>query len=208
MAEPIAPEFAQSGAYLKYYGSNVLVPLDTVKRFRYIRLLQSESPLRYPYTFPSLTTDSKSAQVNFSDLDPASGHIYQAFIGVQPGTRLQIWHPFDTRILNFDTNTSAISADQTAILTHGLSPYEAPSFNVWILPNKLYPGIVAQNATAELLGFPGGKSILPQLIWLIASFKVEPIEPATHPDIFDMLEKKKIPSTPVMFGGTIRSIPR
>ncbi len=206
MVDPISPAFREPGSYVRYYGSSITNPQDAAKKFRYVRLLEREDPLRYPYTFPLISVDTKGGQVTFNDLDVAQGHIYQAFLGVALGTRVQVFAPFDTRLLNFDTSASAISPDETAIVTHGLSPWEAPTFDIWIPPNKQYPALLPINKSQELV--MGGKSILPQVMFIVANFRTESIEQNTQPELFDMLEKKKIYSLPIRMGSTIRSIPR
>lgn len=205
MAEPIVPEFAEPGSYIRYFGVNILDPIDDTKMFRYVRLLEREAPLRYPFEFSSLAVDAVGSSVTFSDLEPGRRHLYQAFLGIAPGVRIRVFLPLETRILRFDQNIAQISDDQTGVLTHGLSPYEQPQYEMWIPPNKQFPALVPQNATADLLGVPGGKTILPRVIFINALFNYEIIE---DPSLLDMLTKKKIPSKPISFGGSVREIPR
>lgn len=207
MAEPMMPSFQEPGAYIRYYGSSVSNRNDTVKKIRYIHLLEREAPQRYPFKFPlSLAVDAKSAASTFNDLDVAMGHIVQLFLGVSPGLRMQIFMPFDTRLLRWDTTIAAISDDQTAVVTHGLSPYELPVFDMWVQPNKNYPALIAQNASADLLRIPGGKTLLPFIMFTGATFRVEVIQEGS--EVFDMLSKNKIPSRPITFGGSIRVVPQ
>jgi hypothetical protein len=224
MAEPLMPSFQDPGSYVRYYGPSITNTQDVVLTTRYLRLLERSSPLRYPFKFPTTVgVDLKTASVTFGDLEPATGHVYQAFLGVPPGLRVQVFHPFDTRILQWDATVTAISTDQVGVVTHGLSPYEVPALELWIPPNKNYPALVCQNATADLLMFAGGlnggvsmgKTILPRIIWLAASFRVQSIDvsqpssadTAVNGVLLDMLEKKKIPSKPITFGGSFRAIP-
>jgi hypothetical protein len=200
------PQFAEPGSYVRFFGQSVTDPRDTIKKLRFIQLMEREVPLRYPFEFASVAMDAKTASTTFSDLDPAVGHVEQVFLGVQPGIRLAVSLPFDTRLLRWDTTLQNISDDQAAVLTHGLSPYDNPQYDFWIPPNKNYPAAVAQNATADLLLFPGGKSITPRIIFVGGTFRVEPIDEAS--EIFDMLVKRKIPSKPITFGGSIRHVPR
>lgn len=207
MAEPIMPNFAEPGSYLRYYGESVTNRNDTTKKIRYIHLLEGEKPQRYPYKFSaSLAVDAKSSQFTFNDLDVALGHIEQIFLCVPPGLRVALFLPFDTRLLRWDTSVTAISDDQTAVITHGLSPFEAPQFDFWVQPNKNYPSMIVQNASADLLRVPGGKSILPFIMFVGATFRSENVIEGT--DEFDMLMKRKIPSKPITFGGSIRLIPK
>ena len=206
MAEPMTPNFSESGSYIRYYGESVTDSKDTARRLRFIQLQESAKPQRYPYTFPSTAVDAKANSFTFSDLDVAMGHVEEVFLGVAPGLRVAVSLPFDTRLLKWDTTLQNISEDQQAVITHGLSPYELPQAEFWIQPNKAYPALVPQNATADLLNYPGGKSIKPRIIWIGATFRIEVI-PETD-EIFDMLLKKKIPSRPITFGGSIRSVPK
>lgn len=205
MAEPRTPEFAEPGTYVRYFGENLLDSKDEVKKFRYLQLQERDGPLRYPFTFTSTAVDALTSQQIFSDLDPGRKHVYQAFLGVAPGVRVRVSHPFDVRILRWDQNVAQISDDQTAVLTHGLSPYEAPSYSLWIPPNKRYPALTGQNATADLV--MGGKAIKPRVIWIGSVFNYLIVDEAM-PDILDKLVKKKVPSLPITFGGSIRDIPR
>jgi hypothetical protein len=207
LAEPLTPNFAEPGSFIRYYGQSVVDPRDKDKRLRFVQLQEGEGPQRYPFKFATVAVDANGNSVTFSDLDPANGHVEEVFLGVAPGIRAKLSLPFDTRLLKWDTTLQNISDDQAAVLTHGLSPYEAPTFEFWIPPNKNYPAIVPQNATADLLNWPGGKSIFPRVIFIGKTFIVEEMTGSNYPDVYVMLLKKKIPSRPITLGGSIRTVP-
>lgn len=146
-------------------------------------------PLKYPYSFPSLASGSKSDDVTFDELDPDEDHVYQAFLGINPGIRVQVWHPFDIRILKWDERIEDIDEDATANLVHDESPYDDPEFSIWISHTR-YPALRVENITP--------RSFIPRVRWVAAKFTFEAV---IDPDLLDKLKRKKIPSEPVMFGG-------
>jgi len=191
---PIMPRFRAPGDYLRHFGSSVAHPQeDPEKRFRYIQLQERMAPLKYPYTFASVASGAKSADVTFDELQPDNIHIYETYLGVKPGARIFLWHPYDKKILKWDEKIEDIEEDDTANITHEESPYEAPEYSIWIKRDG-YPLLNAMNIT-----WPG-KAITPEIIWLAAMFKFEEI---TDPVLLDMLKKRKIPSLPMSFGGAI-----
>lgn len=191
---PIMPEFRAPGDYLRHFGPSVARPQrDPDKRTRYIQLQERMAPLKYPYTFSSVATGAKSDDVVFDELQPDNIHIYEAYLGVKPGARIFTWHPYDEKILKWDEAIEDIEEDHTANITHEESPYEAPEYSIWIKRDG-YPSLKAMN-----IAWPG-KSIRPEIIWLAAVFKFEEI---TDKELLDMLKKRKIPSTPISFGGKI-----
>jgi len=191
---PIIPEFREPGDFLRHFGPSVEHPQrDPEKKFRYILLQERMAPLKYPYTFASVASGEKSDDITFDELQPDSIHIYEAYLGVKPGARIFIWHPYDEKILKWDTKIEDIAEDYTANITHEESPHEAPVFSIWI-KRDAYPLLSAMNIT-----WPG-KSIKPEIIWLTAMFNFMEI---TNGELLDKLEKRKIPSTPISFGGAI-----
>ena len=203
MADPSIPRFAEPGSYIRYFGTSLVEGSDKVDKFRFVRLQETEKPLNYPFTFGSLGVDAVGDPVTFSDLEPGLVHIYQVFLGVAPGVRIRVSHPQDVRVLKWDENIAQISEDLTAVLNHGLSPWENPSYAFWIRPSKQFPSLTPQNTTAEMV--PGGKSIKPRIIFLGAMFIFKEIR--EDEAVFDMLVKKKIPSRPIRFGRSLREIP-
>lgn len=191
---PIMPKFREPGDYLRYFGPSITRPQqDPTKKFRYIQLLERMAPLKYPYTFPSVAAGAKSDDITFDELQPDNIHIYEAYLGVKPGARIFVWHPYDEKVLKWDEKIEDIDEDYTANITHEESPYEAPEYSIWIKRDG-YPLLKAMNIT-----WPR-KSIKPEIIWLAAKFKFEEI---TDGELLDMLKKRKIPSTPISFGGEI-----
>ena len=191
------PEFQEPGQYIRYFGPSVSDPQNDPKRkTRYILLLERMAPLKYPYRFSSLTDGEKSSEVIFDELDPSKNHIYQAFLGIKPGARIFVWHPYDTKILKWDETIEDIEEDYTANLTYKETPYEKPEYEIWIKRDD-YPALVAQNIT-----YPA-KTINPEIIWIAAKFNFQEIDEKNNPELFDKLEKRKIPSKPVTFGGSI-----
>jgi len=191
---PILPEFREPGDFLRHFGPSVARPqADPEKKFRYIQLQERMAPLKYPYTFVSVAPGSKGDDITFAELQPDNVHIYEAYLGVKPGVRIFIWHPYDSKILKWDEKIEEIAEDYTANITHEESPHEAPEYSIWIKRDS-YPLLQPMNIT-----WPG-KSIKPEIIWLAAMFNFKEV---TDEELLDMLMKRKIPSTPISFGGAI-----
>lgn len=183
-------KFQQPGRYERYFGANIARPqTDSEKRTRFIRLLDRQFPLKYPFSFPSLAANAKSDDQSFDELNPDEDHIYQAFLGVTPGVRLLVFHPLDVRQLRWDERVTDIDEDATAHLTSRESPYNDPDFSIWI-SNERFPALRVQNISHE--------AIVPRILWIAAKFTFEDV---TDPDLLDKLNRKKIPSEPVTFGG-------
>lgn len=206
----VEPPFEEPGHYIRYFGKNVTDPVsDPDLKTRYIRLLDREKTLRYPFKMGTVVTaiDVRTGETTFSDLEPSTRHLYQAFLGVQPGAFFEVSHPQDERTLKWDVNVSAIPEGVTAVITYKESPYEAPVFSIWIPPGRSqYPKLNALVRMQELIA--GGKSIIPAGIWLSSRFSFTHVEASKEADIYDMLTKFKIPSTPVTFGGSLREAVR
>ena len=195
----IMPKFEEPGYYIRYYGARIDKPAEEPeKKFRYIHLLEREGPLKYPYTFASVAVGSKTDAFTFKELDPSTEHIYQAYLGVVPGVQVYVWHRYDEKILKWDEKIEDINEDDVANITQDESPYDAPSFEIWIAPGKRYPALVCKNVTDRL--YQGGASIKPKIIWIVSKFTFEHV---IDPELLDKLVKQKIPSEPITFGGRI-----
>lgn len=210
----VIPQFREPGSYIRYYGLNIFNPVDDPQlKIRFIRLLDREGPLRYPFKLSTtvVAQDTLVGEVTFSDLEPARGHLYQAFLGVHPGAYFIVSMPQDARILKWDIVVAPVAPLQvsesvTGVVTYKESPVESPQFELWIPPGKQYPKLDALIRAHELVGVP--KSIRAAGIWYAMRYRYTLIEPKAESEIYDMLSKHKIPSHPMTFGGTSRETVR
>ena len=180
------PKFPQPGTYCRYYDL-------TAKLYRYLRLMEMDAPLKYPYRFPSLSPGSKlSDTVNFDELNPSDSkkHRYCAFLGVKPGIKLYIWHPYDMKVMQFDEHIEDISEDNVANIEYDESPYDAPQKCLWIEHDR-YPGVLPKNVST--------KTLCPEIIFLVANYVVKDITA----DEIGKLERGELPLLPISFGGVI-----
>jgi len=116
---PIMPEFRNPGDYLRFFGPSVERPqADPEKKFRFIQLQERMAPLKYPYTFKSVAPGSKGDNITFTELQPDSVHIYEAYLGVKPGIRIFVWHPYDSKILKWDEKIEKIADTVSPIIPH------------------------------------------------------------------------------------------
>lgn len=202
---PILPRFSEPNTYVRYFGPNVLDVNDSTEKIRFLLLRERALPLKYPFRFGTaqgapIGVGASTAQFSFKDLDPRPGNVYEAYLGVCPGVRLQIFDPADTRQLKWDEKITEIVEDYTAVVEYDDSPLEAPEFKLWIPQGKRFPGLVAQNKTDSL--YQGGSSIFPEIIWIAAKWKTENAdERNTTPAAWQQLNSDPRLSQPVRFGG-------
>lgn len=201
----ILPRFSEPGTYKRYLGANILNDQDPTVKIRYILLQERVYPLKYPFQFTStqaapIAAGAKTDPFTFRDLDPKPGHVYETFLGLTPGARYQLSHPFDIRQLKWDEKIQDITEDYTANLEYDESPIDAPTFRIWIPQGKRYPSIVAQNITDSL--YQGGSSISPEVLWIAAKWRVvEANERNTPPALWAQLQTDTRMSEPITFGG-------
>ena len=182
-----------SDSYVRYYDYNSNPP-----GWRYAHLLEGEGPLHYPFRFPSLAAGAK--QSNPTTIDEAkprvfeprgTNHLYCALLGLWPGFRYFIYHPYDHKRLMFDERVTDIDEDTTANLVYDDSPHDAPKFTMWI-SNKLYPAVQPQN-----IGAKAGRA---QVELQITRFRF--LQHDLIPlDVRQRLVTGAIPSRPIIFGG-------
>lgn len=189
---PLIPEsvtFPEPGKYVKYWDF-------TAKSFKYLRLLQYEYPLRYPYRLGSVSVGGKTTTVSFRDLNPSADkkHRYLAYLGVHPGALYYIWHPYNYLTRKWDENpTQFIADDLTGAITFEQSPKEAPTLGLWIEHDR-YPAVQALNLM--------DRTSVPEVLWIAAKYAVD--EHADIPAATRMaLDAGAIPSIPISFGGEI-----
>jgi len=171
-------EFLPPGAIIRWWD-------DNSKDFIYLRLLEREGPLKYPYTFSALSAGSESDEFKTEDLNPSKTHIYNLYLGVRPGIQVRVWHPYDEKLLKWDEKLDDIDDDEAANIEHKDSPYEKPKFSVWVKRDR-YPGLIIKNII--------NRTIKPQIIWIGYKYTYEQIK---EPTVLDKLKRGVIKSTPV-----------
>lgn len=174
----IMERFLSPGFYVRWWD------IDK-KKFTFLKLLEREAPLKYPYTFAALTAGSTSTETFFNELDPSKRHIYQIFLGVRPGVKVYIWSPYDEKRLKWDEDISDIEEDETATVEYEDSPYEDPQFQLWVIRDR-YPGLKIKNII--------NRTLYPQIIFIGAKFNYEEV---TDTEILDKLKRGVIKSTPI-----------
>ena len=186
---PIIPKFPEPGTYCRFYDL-------TEKVYKYLRLLEVEAPLKYPYRFASLSAGSKRSEAFvFDELNPsdAKKHRFCAYIGVKPGVKLFIWHPYDQKVLKWDEDIEDVSDDDVANIEYEESPYDAPQKSIWIEHDR-YPGVLPKNVS--------NKAMCPEIIFIAAKYLVKEHRELSVETI-GKLEEGVIPSIPITFGGLI-----
>ena len=182
-----------SDTYVRYFDYNLTPP-----GWRYMHLLEAEGPLHYPFRFPSLAPGAKQDQQTIIDeakpkvFEPrGTNHIYCALLGLWPGFRYFIFHPYDHKSLLFDERVTDIDENLTANLVYDDSPHDAPRYTLWI-SNKRYPGFQPQN-----IGSKAGRA---QIELQITRFRFLQHD-LIAPEVRARLASGAIPSRPIIFGG-------
>ena len=183
------PTFALPDDYLRFFD-------QPTRQWQYLHLVEAEGPILYPFRFAALAPGSEQAQGTiFSDLAPDkdSSHIYQAFLGLYPETWYNISHPYNIRRLSLDERVSLISEDIVSLLRYEDSPYDLPTYSLWLDENR-FPAIQPRNV--------GRTTFTPKIEFLLMKFRVE-FDNDLGSDVKGKLQSGDIPSTPINFGGEI-----
>ena len=184
----------------------VIPPPDSYVRFfdaeadppawRYIHLLEAEGPLRYPFRFPRLNPGAKQSDATIiTEAKPkvfeprGTNYLYLALLGLWPGFRYFIFHPYDRKRLLFDENITDISQDLTANLVYDDSPHDAPAYPLWI-SNKRYPAFQPQNI--------GPQAARAQIELQITKYRYFPHDRIPL-EMRSALASGRIPSRPIIF---------
>ncbi len=200
--------FQEPSSYLRYVGAEVGESRDQSFRdvgaseLRFIRLNAKESPIRIPFTFAAIAAGQRSAVQAFSDMVSNYNHILQVFMGISVGARARVFLPVDERILKLDENslTQTVEKD-TGIVEYEDSPIENPRYNFWVAPGKNYvPAIDVENTLSVERPL---RAIDVQVLFYMAKYTYDLIDPAVEPDLHDKLKRFQIPSRHVTFGGRI-----
>ncbi len=182
------PEFEGSGTFLRFF--------DTVgMEFKFIQLTEQEAPLRYPFRLDQTSHGSLSNEHTFDDIEPSrtEEHLVQAFLGVKPDARFEVFQPVDEQVFVWDQTVEDIQTELTRSVQYSDSPFHAPRISFWIQPDKP-PSVRARV-------FPGpGESMVPELVWVAAKYNfITQAELAD--DVLEQLRTREIDSTPIKFEG-------
>jgi len=173
-------EFLEPGHFVRIWDREL-------RRFVFYRLLEREGPLKYPYTYAVLKANTTCSEKIFEDLNPSKNHIYQCFLGIRDGLRLNVWHPYDEKMLLWDeTDLDDVSSSDTANLEYEDTPYDEPTFQFWIIRDR-YPGFVVKNLY-------GNRKVRPQIIVYGMKFDYEVV---TDPALLDKLTRGLVRCTPI-----------
>ncbi len=185
---PSTVSFPEPGTFVRYWDKQA-------KQYKFQRLVDRRFPYVYPRRLQSVAPGSTSNLLQLREIDPAENtdHRYMAYIGVKGGHKVQVFHPFDVRLLQWDESITEIDLDQTAFIDYQSSPYEAPSFFIWVEPQK-FPAFKAINVT--------NKTGSAEIIIMAAVYSIQG-EDKIQPEILDALKQDKILSLPINYGGTL-----
>lgn len=182
------PQFEEPGNFLRFFD-------NTNNEFKFLQLTEMEAPLKYPYRFDQTSHGAESNEHTFDDIEPSrtSEHIIQAFLGVKPDARYDIWQPVDERLLQWDQTVEDIQTELTANVEYTDSPYHSPRFNLWLQPDR--------PPSVQAVPFPGpGESMTPEIIWIASKYNFITQADLAN-EVVEKLRKRKIPSTPIKFTG-------
>lgn len=187
------PWFPEPGSYIRQFlGTNA----DGTPVYGYRQLLWRRDPLKYPYRFASQAAGNKSTNgKSFDELecDTKKKHIYLAYLGVKPGFRFFLWHPYDIKNLKWDEDVTTIDENLTANLTYQESPYEYPTKMIGIQGDR-YPNVQPMNIS--------GETKCAEIIFVAALYKVREHADLTSEEV-SQLNSRQLRSFPIDFGGEL-----
>ena len=193
---PPGEAFPKPGSYLRYWDG-------TSRRVKYLYVRDMRGPLVYPRRLGSVAAGGASSKVRFQDLNmsQALNHRAKVYVGFRPGALYRVSQPVATEQLDWDENPVDIDKDLTRVLTYHLSPYDAPTFSVWIAPQN-FIGIEGLNITDQAL--------VPEVMIVAAKYWVldedrEAVELKIPEEVLGQLRKGLLPSIPISFGGTMNA---
>lgn len=141
--------------------------------------------------FGSVAAGKESGYTEVEDMEPAKDHIYQCLIGARTACRFYLECPSGISIWGTDERKTATSAyREIADFTMDSSPFMDPSWDteIFFIENT-YPWINAYNPTSIALK--------PEVRFVGRMFEYKAV---VDPDLLEKLEKRIIPSKPVLFG--------
>ncbi len=184
----LVPPFEEPGSFLRFF--------DPVgKEFKFVQLTEMEAPLKYPFRLDETSHGALSNEHTFDDIEPSrtDEHLSQAFLGVKPDARFEVFQPVDEQALVWDKNIEDIQLKLTRSIEYSDSPFHAPRFNLWIQEDKP-PSVRARV-------FPGpGETMTPELIWIAAKYNFID-QTRLSDDVLEGLRSREIPSAPIKFEG-------
>jgi hypothetical protein len=185
---PYLPWFPEPGSYVKYYDVKA-------KAYKYLRLMWRRVPFNYPKRLPAVAAATKGNSFTFDELNPSDTkqHRYLLYLGVKPGFRFYLYHPFDIKVNKWDENITEINEDLVACITYEESPYDKPTKAIAVEHDR-YPALVPMNIS--------GSSAVPEVNWMGALYVVKEQTQLT-PDELVGLEQGRIRSYPWDFGGEL-----
>lgn len=185
---PYLPKFPEPGSYIRYYDA-------TEKVVKYRRLTWRREPFRYPFRMPQVSAATDGSETTFLELNPSETkkHIYLAYLGVSPGFRFQLFHPFGIRTLKWDERITVNDENLTGNITYEESPYEFPTKAIGIEHDR-YPGLIARNVS--------GATRTPEVVFLASLYLVKEHKDLS-PEELSKLDAGVIRSHPWDFGGEI-----
>ena len=185
---PSSVQFPEPRTYVRWFDL-------TLREFQYGRLLERAFPLVYPFRLDELAPGQKLINnATFKDLNPSAAkkHRYLAYLGLSDGFRFYVWHPFDVKTLKWDEDPpDDVPADDTAWISAQQSPMYAPTFSIWIEPDR-YPALNALNMT--------DKTATPSVKWWAARYLFQTQEELTPTQMQQLLSGQQA-WVPISFGG-------
>lgn len=179
--------YAEADSYVRYYD-------ESERSWQYIHLIEKAEPLTYHRRLGSVAPGAILDLTILQELEALEDrhHVYQFMLGVYPDSSVEIWQPQDTRQLAFDRRIENIDVNTTRVITHGQSPYYAPSHCVWVREG-FYPGVAVRNL--------GPTTTVMETIFVGSKFRVE-FHDAIPADVMGGLVSGQIASMPITFGGS------
>ena len=175
------------------------------KKWEYIFLEEEETLPRYifgqtdvdGYSFGAISAGSQSDFQQVKDLDMGDKHILQVLMGCRTACLFYVQHPSGKEIGGLDQRQRATPDwREMAYYDQHTSPFEAPSWGTELFCMKnIFPAINAFNPTIT------GRSLSPEVNFAGKMFAYMKITQDDHSEIWKDLERRRIPSRPIRFGG-------
>ena len=162
----IPKESPAPDSYIRYWN-------PSTRQTEFMRLLTRRGPLTYPRRYAEVAAEAQGPEIVFDELNPseAKNHIYLAYPGLSKGFLWEVWHPYNIRTLSWDEDITDIDESLTRTLTYEDSPYEAPTYPIWILHDR-YSMLRPRNISGETKN--------PAVNWLAYVYQVIPNERLTE----------------------------
>ena len=182
----IPKESPAPDSYIRYWN-------PTTRQTEFMRLLTRRGPLVYSRRYPPVEAEAQGTETIFDELNPSltKEHIYLTYPGLCKGFLWEVWHPYDVKTLSWDEELIDINEDLTEVLVYEDSPYDSPSYPMWLLHDR-YPMLRPRNISGETKN--------PAVNWLAYVYKVVPNERLTERERSSLLNGT-LRSTYADFGG-------